>query len=1046
MHNSYVAINASAGSGKTYNLVQRLLLICLRYPKNEKTIGSILALTFTNKAANEMKERILSWLGSFSSENYAENQDLKNLQEVLENEGIKINLDDLHLRSQKLLDHILHNYSTLNIGTIDKFNAKLVRSFSYELGLAQNFNLEIQAEPFLIEAVDKMLDQIGNENANISDAFMDFVHYSIENNERVNLNKTLYDSAKEFVKDIHYEPLKRNKNFDWEQYEIAKTQLRKEVRDLKKDSEEIAQNSIATIKAKGLENSDFFGGGNQSIQYFFDGFLKNGEPKLYASLEEEENKIEKYRNGASKTGKPKEHFIFEILDFLLTNRFQIIQNHILIKKKEKILAALLPLKVNKDIQDELEKIEDENDVVLLSKFNVLINENLRNEPSEFIYEKVGAKFQHYFFDEFQDTSVLQWNNFIPLRDHSISMENTSFTIVGDPKQSIYRFRGGESQLMMDVINHKEKSMKEAEVVVLADNWRSSKNIVEFNNQLYTYLSDYVQDEHKNTFGKDALQNAQQTKIEGRVKINLIENLLKEDFYDDSAEKMRKDLQECINNGFKFSDVTILCRGNFDIFNYSQKLGNLKVNYNGAETYIKSISESGLTLELSYTLKALIEFLKWENNPKNKQFLVLMLYYLKELGRIKIDEFSEKMLELLKIESDEELLQHIDNQYNLKLKQKNSPKLNLYNYIEYFVKEFSVEGKETDFLLNFLEMLYAFTQNAGTTVKDFVKFWDEEGRKNTILASENIDAVQIMTIHKAKGLEFPVVFLPMINSHKDGQFSDWFETGDQFSLETVNMNQFSKELASYDADIQKFNEVNSYKNFIDRLCIQYVATTRPVEQLFLYIQKPNKSTNYLEIYDFVQQKNPKDLDEFEFFEVDFENLTKKTKTKTSDCQSKSINEISRKNKKPTSIKIATPSKNYQNRNEKVRNGIFTHEILSKINSEKDLEKVLESYFINGLITNDEKQKIGSSILKIFKKHPNYFAENLEVINERDIMVSKSGTTEMYRPDRMVKTKDGWMIIDFKTGDEKDIHTVQIENYRKILENLGEKVAGTLLVYL
>jgi ATP-dependent exoDNAse (exonuclease V) beta subunit len=1043
MQNVYTVVNASAGSGKTYNLVQRLLMICLRYPNNEKIIGNILALTFTNKAANEMKERILNWLGNFVQKNYAENTDLKNISKAFENEGIKINLDDLHQRSKKLLDYILHHYSVLNIGTIDKFNSRLVRSFSYELGLAQNFNLEIQAEPFLMEAVDKMLDQIG-ENQRISDAFMDFIHYNLENDDRVNLNNTLYRSAKEFVKDIHYEPLKRNKNFDWEKYETVKKNLREEIRHLKSDSEKIAEEVIQLLKEKNLEIEDFSGGKLNGIGKFFYEIKRffNRERDQFPLPENEESAQENFQKGASKIGKNKENSIFEILDFLLMNRAQIIQNYILYRKKEKMLSALLPLKVNKDIQDELEKIEEENDLVLLSKFNILINENLRNEPSAFIYEKIGTKFRHYFFDEFQDTSVLQWQNFIPLRDHSVSEEDTSFTMVGDPKQSIYRFRGGDSQLMMDIINHKEKTPKKAEVLELKNNWRSAKNIVEFNNQLYAYLSDFVKDEFKNIFGESAMQNACQTEIEGRVKISLIENSKKEDFYNDASEKMRNDIQACIDNGFKFSDITILCRGNADIFNFSQKLGHLKVHYQGSEIFIKTISESGLTLELSHTLKALIAFLNWENDRKNRQFLVLMMYWLKELGRIKMQDISLEIAEILKIKNDDALLKFIDNQYHLKLNRPNFPRLNLYNFVEYYLKEISVKEKETDFLLNFLEMLYAFTQNAGATIKDFIKFWDEEGKKNTILASENIDAVQIMTIHKAKGLEFPVVFLPMLNKNKDTEFSDWFETENP-EIETVNISQFNKEWALYDVEMQKFNQKNTDKNLIDRFCIQYVATTRPVEQLFLYLQKPNKSGNGLEILEFVQQKNS-DSDEFEFFET--KDFTKKTKAKTADFQSKSIDDISESSEKSTSIKIATPSKNYQNRNEKVKKGIFTHEILAKIHSENDIEKVLEKYLLDGMMTRIEKQEISASILKIIKENPKYFAENVEVINEKDIMISDDSGAEIYRPDRLVKTSEGWFIIDFKTGEEKEKHKKQIENYQKILENIGLKVAGTEIIYV
>ncbi|WP_346984012.1 UvrD-helicase domain-containing protein [Chryseobacterium sp. POE27] len=617
MQNSYTVINASAGSGKTYALVQRLLMICLRYPNQQQSIRNILALTFTNKAANEMKERILTWLGNFSSEDFTENGDLKNIQKAFEQEGLKITIDELHIRAKKLLDYVLHNYSTLNIGTIDRFNSRLVRSFSYELGLAKNFNLEIEAEPFLIEAVDKMLDQIG-ENEVISESFMDYVDYSLENNERINLNKNLYDSAKEFVKDIHYEHLKNNKDFDSTNYENIKNTLRKEIVLHKKQAVELAEKSIELFRSRNIEIEDFAQGKN-GIGGFFTkvlDFYQQKRPGFPFPTTAEESVVNNYRKGSSAKSKHKENDILEILDQLLDNRMQLILLYIETQKKEKILSALLPLKVNKDIQDELKKIEEENDLVLLSKFNILINENLKNEPSAFIYEKVGSQFQHYFFDEFQDTSELQWQNFLPLRDHSISTENTSFTLVGDPKQSIYRFRGGESKLMLDIINKKEVTPKEAELLVLKDNWRSARNIVRFNNDLYRFHSEILEEEHKNIFGTDAEQNPKSS-MEGRVKVNLIENLTNDDFYNDTSKRMRKDIQESLDNGFKFSDITILCRGNFDIFSYSQKLGNLKVIYKGEETNIKTISDKGLTLELSNTLKAVIEFLKWEVNPKKQ---------------------------------------------------------------------------------------------------------------------------------------------------------------------------------------------------------------------------------------------------------------------------------------------------------------------------------------------------------------------------------------------------------------------------------------------
>ncbi len=1044
MHNSYTVINASAGSGKTYALVQRLLMICLRYPENHTAIRHILALTFTNKAANEMKERILHWLKKFTAEDYATCPELTGIQEALKSEGIRVDIKDLHKRSGKLLDYILHHYSTFNIGTIDRFNSRLVRSFSQELGLAKNFNLEINAEPFLLEAVDQMLDKIG-EDDEISHAFMDYVNYGMDNEQRVNLNKTLYDASKEFLNDIHYDHLKKNSAFDTASYENATEKLRERIRKLQQDSETAAKDSLQLIKEQGLEKADFSGGKTQSIHQFFDKFLEVGTPPLQPSAEKEENKINTYRKGSSAQSKHHQQTILGIIDFLLEKREYIISNHIEIQKNEKVLAALLPLKVNADVQKELQKIEDEKDVVLLSKFNILINENLKNEPSQFIYEKVGTQYDHYFFDEFQDTSAIQWQNFVPLRDHSVSGDGTSFTLVGDPKQSIYRFRGGESKIMLEIINGSENSPKKATLEVLKDNWRSSQKIVEFNNELYSYLSGMLQPDHQKIFGVDAQQNAKSA-IEGNVFIGLIENAAKEDFYNDTAEKMKEDLQSCFNAGFSMADITILCRNNTDIFSYAQKLGNLKVNYRGVETNIKTISDSGLTLELSDTLNAVMMFLNWEANPDNKQFLALMMYWLKKSGRITTGDFTAEILEILNIKDKEQICAHIREKYGVTLYRKDFPKLNLYNFVEYYIHEFAVEGRETDFLLNFLEMVYGFTQNSGSTVKDLIKYWNEEAHKLTIQLSENVDAVQLMTVHKAKGLEFPVVFVPMLNKNKDNEFREWFDTEKEFGLSSVNITQFGKGLDTYDEEISRFNNANAYRNLIDRICVQYVATTRPVEHLFLYLQKPNKTSNSLEIYDFVQRNNPQNLDSFSYFGISSIEKAQQKSAEKPGHEITAIENLTRKHEQTDSIKIATPSRNYRETVEHVRAGIFAHDILAEIEYPEDLKKVLQKYLLNGLIKKEEEQEVRSRIQSVINNYPKYFAADNAVINERDIMISENGITQVFRPDRIVKTSEGYYIIDFKTGKVKDKHEQQIENYRRILEKLGKNVLGTDVIYV
>ena len=307
----------------------------------------------------------------------------------------------------------------------------------------------------------------------------------------------------------------------------------------------------------------------------------------------------------------------------------------------------------------------------------------------------------------------------------------------------------------------------------------------------------------------------------------------------------------------------------------------------------------------------------------------------------------------------------------------------------------------------------------------------------------------MTIHKAKGLEFPIVFLPMENAHKDSKIQDWFSLEENTALKSVNIGGFDKKLQTYDDQISEFNEENAYKNFIDRLCLQYVATTRPVEQLFLYVQKPGTDSktgvekpSNIEIYDFLKSKNTENLDSFDVFKIDENILKKQSKKEEKQHISQQISSLIQKHEKSANITIATPSKNYQERNEKVRNGIFTHEILAKINTKNDVEKVLKSYLLEGLITETEKSEIAERIFEILEKYPKYFAENQEVLSERELMIE--GKT--YRPDRMVKIDDAWFIIDFKTGNPSENHQKQIDLYQSAMENLGRKIGGAELIYL
>jgi len=1047
MKNSqYIAVTASAGSGKTYTLIKNFLIICLGKPNNHEAIKHILALTFTNKAANEMKARLIEWLTKFTQPNYSQSSELQDIQRTLRASHIEVSVEELNRRSQKTLDYVLHHYSLLSIGTIDKFNAKLIRSFSYELGLAHQFNLEIQSEPFLIEAVDSMLDQIG-ENQVFSKHVMAYIQSQLEDEVNPNLSTLLYNKAKHYDSDIHAAELEKNKAFDWDAYETVNTQIRTEIKTHKSQAIELVKTALELIESNGLSVTDFYGGKKNGLGLFFtkcDGYF-SGEIAKFPIPSNEEGAIKTFDELHSATGKSKIGEIEAVLEPLKDYRLRIIDHHIQGLKKQKIQAELLGLKVNSEIREQLAQIEKENDLVLISKFNLMIQEHIRNEPSAFIYEKIGTQYHHFFFDEFQDTSRIQWNNISPLRDEAIASENHSFTLVGDPKQSIYRFRGGDSELMLEITSGREAIQDSPTLRSLDTNYRSSQAIVKFNNELYSHLAKSLNPEHQLLFSSQAQQIGHKEEL-GRLKIHLSEQSTIPLFFEDLASKMHRDIQDCLNHGFSFSDLTILCTKKDHIVALSESLGALEVDYNGQRTTIKTISEKGLALGSSLTLQALIQFFHWQLKPSSKEHLVNALYLLNELGRIEIKDFSLEMLSLVGL-GEKDLLQSLSERYNLNLQKGALSALNLYNYIEAYTNEFESASKETSYLLNFLEAVFAFTQNQGMGLGDFLHHWEEEAKDTAIQTSDSIDAITLMTIHSAKGLQFPVVFLPLLHRSRD-TFRQWLPVENYGPLKSVNLGNFTDAVPLYDLSAKTFNEENFYHNEIDRLCVTYVATTRPEEQLFLYLQKDSEKSTLRGIHDFIQTKNPENLLEFDLYPEIDNSFTKQAEKKSVHGSELKIQQLNSTQPGGQNIRIATPSRNYQSTIQTVRVGLFVHEILEQISDQSQIEPVLKRYLLEGTVTLDEHEQI-SKRLRYVIEDPNYapyFATGVKVLSEIEIMVQENGLTKTYRVDRLVETDEGLIVIDFKTGSPSPSHQKQLDQYRRILEQIGRKVAKTELIYL
>lgn len=1054
--NSFIAYTASAGSGKTYTIVQKILLICLEKPFQHEQIKYVLALTFTNKAANEMKERIITWLEDFTSSNFRESRELNDILTILQKKNPSLTIEELKERCQNLLDYIIHHYSALNIGTIDKFNSTLIRSFSFELGLPGQFNLELKNDALIEQAVDQFIEKVGQDET-ATKAVLQYHKENLDNEQKVNIEKTILDAAKKFISDKNYEHLIENSGLSWEAF----SKIRQQISNLKKSYEDQALNicteSLNLINLKGISTKDFSGGDSYGLGVWFkknmNNIIQNGLSSITISGSEDNyHKISTSKNQAI-------YFAVEsIISTLIENRREVIRLYSKDLKLEKISKNLLPLKVNKEIEEILETILFENDLVLLSKFNIMIHEHLRSEPSEFIYEKVGTKYRHYFIDEFQDTSLLQWQNLLPLKDHATSTTGHSFTIVGDPKQSIYQFRGGESSLMPSVLRGDYNTTSPIAVVPMERNYRSGYRIVEFNHALFAYLAEELNPSDRKLFSPEKAPEAMK-KFPGRVRVNLFEGELKEpDFVEQAAYKMKEDIQDALNQGFQFKDIHILCRRNKDIAYYSQLLGSCKVVYNGQEEFIPTMSDTGLSLNSSLTLRAFIHLMEWEISGNNFTSLVKGLYLLEKIGRISIKDFSNEVSELLETKNHEIIKKQLEERFNLSYLSDQLSGFNLYYFVESCLKSISVQGKEEDYIMEFQELVYEFSQGSNKTIKDLLDLWEEESSKIAIKANEKKDAVRLLTVHKSKGLQFPIVMFPISKSSETSKTKEekWLKTSEFNQLKSVHATPFTttnisdETLGIMDSSIREFNEEYNYNKAFEKLCIQYVALTRAISGMYLYLQDPStaKEQTKRSIYSFVVAESENQAS-FEYFPSDlssFQNNENKSDPKSH--QNMEISFHSGSSLSETTIKISTPSKSYQETKEKVRLGIFVHEILEKIKSQKEISKVLEHYLLEGIVTVEEAEQIKNRILKVITdpRYSAYFKEDLEIATEKEFMITNEGKTIRYRIDRLIHTPQGVIIIDFKTGGVYEKYEKQIDQYKTALSSIGYTIAGSEIIYV
>ncbi len=1039
---SFSIYDASAGSGKTYALVKEYLKIIL-FAKNNDAYRNILAITFTNKAVHEMKSRIVGSLSEFAKEK--PNEKAADLMRDLAIDTA-LSVQQIKTKSQQIIKHIIHNYAAFDISTIDKFTHKVIRAFAHDLGLPMTFEVTLDTENLLTEAVDALIAQAGEDEV-LTKLLVDFTMDKTDNDKSWDISREILETGRLVLNENNREEIAHFHNKKITDFIAIKDKLSLVSSTLENENTELATAALALIDKNGIDHKSFpYETFPKHLNFIINKDDKAGNHKF------EDFDAIKIKKGARDTA-----LIEQIIPEMLSLLAQVYKNN---EKKDfynAFLKNITPLSLLNTVSNELSKIQKEQNVLSIAEFNAIIYKEIQNQPAPFIYERLGERYRHFFIDEFQDTSEMQWQNLIPLIDNATSSEQNgekgTLMIVGDPKQSIYRWRGGKAEQFIGLSkNHNPFNNPEKVLVHLDKNYRSFSEVIDFNNRFFQQMST----EFENIDYKDLYQNHSHQQLNdkkgGYVNISFLPIIEKTiDSSDDDEALDKTDLyvlatlntiQKVLKQGFEYKDIVILTR--------KRTQGIAIANYL-TEQKIPLLSSETLMIQNATEVRMIIHLLSYLKNSADKEAKANFLYYLAQNNQDKlpVHDFIMTGIEQVSEADFEKWLQEFDIQLSFQ----NLRKKSLYEAVEILVSEILKQKISNSYVQYFLDIVLERDVRSQAGVSDFLIFWEKNAEKFSIPSPEGNNAVRIMTIHKSKGLEFPVVIMPFADEDysRSPKNKLWIDSDENdIGLPKVLIDN-NKAVEGFGEAAKQVFEQKSQEELLDNINVLYVALTRAEEQLYIISQtvKPRKDDTYPNNMAsfFVKFLIAEQLFDENQLEYGFGNPIKISKNAKHVDASKTIPLVTAI-LDPKNIKIAQREALMwgTKQQEAIEYGNVIHEILSFVKTQNDIDLAIIKAIENGLITYDQKKIAQNTIQEIVshRELADYFLANHNILNEQTI-IQKEGKT--IKPDRMVisKTKEVFL-LDYKTGTHQAKYQLQLENYQNAIEKMGYKVTKKALVYI
>jgi ATP-dependent helicase/nuclease subunit A len=1065
---------ASAGSGKTYTLTKEYIRLLFSNPGNYR---QTLAVTFTNKATSEMRSRILLTLHNLADDRCSAPEYMEDIKSEF-----SLSEADVRIKSAELLRTLLHDYSRFSISTIDSFFQKVTRSFAREMGLPVGFRLELETSGIMIQAIDRLLLELDEpQNEELKLWLVNYAEERMRDDKSWNITREIFNISHEIFKEKFQANSQRlaetlnNRSF-LNTYRKALLEI---VQNIENQFKEIGNSGLLLMHQHNLDiNSDFKGKSRSKAKIFeklskFDVF-----PSASAFAELLESPDKWYGNDCPQEKKTAiESACNKGLIALLSKATELIQQ----KARDYHSATLIlrdfnALGILNDVNQKMMQICREQNIFPISGTNYLLARIIDNNETPFIYEKTGTRFVNYMMDEFQDTSALQYNNFVPLVNDSLAAGGYAL-MVGDVKQAIYRWRNSDWNLLAEQVEEDFATFG-IEAYTLDTNWRSSQEVIQFNNSFFQLAGNAMQNQFNQSIPDDIAEDPEMLKMTqkitnaysdvsqivpkkglesgGNILLQFIEAEKKEEFQEMSLQKAIPEIMRLIGKGYSLSDICVLVRNNRDTVLFANAL--LSGLYHPSGESLPVISNEALVIANSEAIKLIIAQLRYLQDPQNK---ITESFIRSHLVR-KIASTDHSLLDASNAFNHE----NADTEWHIyKSELFKSQRKPLYELTEEIVNLLPVELKNqhSAYIESFMSLVLNYINQESADLNRFLEYWDKKGHKTSLTVPDKQEAVQVMTIHKSKGLEFRAVVIPFADwemnsfNHQD---LVWLEPKTEpfnalplvpvSGLKIMSDSHFAKDY--YDEILHQY---------VDNLNVTYVAFTRARESLSIFGHQKSKKNSSLDtitnlLKNFVDNAYIKELyseawdEETLKFKVEKEDRTLLTKIdkpkKVEPVRPEIVNNaapfLMSPRKKRMSNHLESDGFFSENaRRAGISHGKTMHQLFENIIKISDLERALKEMCFLGKITEEDVPQIKNEMEQRFANPliKSWFDGTYDVKTEAGILYGN-----IKRPDRVMVSKDEVVVVDYKFGTGKHPeHIRQVKEYMALIKKMGyEQVRGYL----